>query len=79
VRTEEGKLYLFVAADRTSKCAFARLMPKATAREARAFLAALVVRCRMIHTVLTDDGIQFADLLPRNRRGTYRQMAWPSL
>ncbi len=50
MRTEEGKLYLFVAADRTSKCAFARLMPKATAREARAFLAALVVRCRMRST-----------------------------
>ncbi|MGY4508950.1 hypothetical protein ACVIN2_002404 [Bradyrhizobium sp. USDA 3650] len=31
VRTEEGKLYLFVAVDRTSKYAFARLMQKATA------------------------------------------------
>ena len=30
VRTEEGKLHLFVAVDRTSKYAFARLMRKAT-------------------------------------------------
>jgi transposase-like protein len=50
VRTEEGKLYLFVAVDRTSKYAFAQHMPKATAREARAFLAALVARCRMRST-----------------------------
>jgi hypothetical protein len=38
VRTEEGKLYLFVAVDRTSKYAFARLMQKATVVTARAFL-----------------------------------------
>jgi transposase InsO family protein len=69
VRTEEGKLYLFVAVDRTSKYAFARLMAKATTREARAFLEALVAAVPYeIHTVLTDNGIQFADL-PRNREG----------
>jgi len=28
VRTEEGKLYLFVAIDRTSKFAYAELLPK---------------------------------------------------
>ncbi|MFG1269831.1 IS481 family transposase, partial [Xanthobacter versatilis] len=69
VRTEEGKLYLFVAVDRTSKYAFAQLMPKATTREARAFLDALVAAVPYeIHTVLTDNGIQFADL-PKNRKG----------
>jgi hypothetical protein len=31
VRTAEGKLYLFVAIDRTSKFAFARLVEKARA------------------------------------------------
>lgn len=56
VRTEEGKLYLFVAIDRTSKYAFAQLMPKATTREARAFLEALVAAVPYeIHTVLTDN------------------------
>jgi transposase InsO family protein len=62
VRTEEGKLHLFVAVDRTSKYAFARLMPKATTREARAFLDELVASVPYeIHTVLTDNGIQFTN------------------
>lgn len=69
VRTEEGKLYLFVAVDRTSKYAFARLMQKATVATARAFLNDLVKAVPYkIHTVLTDNGIQFADL-PKNRSG----------
>jgi transposase InsO family protein len=69
VRTEEGKLYLFVAVDRTSKFAFARLMQKATTVTARAFLDELVEAVPYkIHTVLTDNGIQFADL-PKNRDG----------
>lgn len=69
VRTAEGKLHLFVAVDRTSKYAFARLMERATTATARAFLEALVAAVPyQIHTVLTDNGIQFADL-PRNRAG----------
>jgi transposase InsO family protein len=65
VRTEEGKLYLFVAIDRTSKFAFAQLHEKATRRVAANFLHALVdaVPYR-IHTVLTDNGTQFTDTLP---------------
>lgn len=69
VRTEEGKLHLFVAIDRTSKFAFAKLVDKANARTASAFLDELVeVVPYKIHTVLTDNGIQFADL-PKNRTG----------
>lgn len=69
VRTEEGKLYLFVAVDRTSKYVFARLVQKATVATARAFLNDLVKAVPYkIHTVLTDNGIQFADL-PKNRSG----------
>ncbi len=69
VRTEEGKLYLFVAVVRTSKFAFARLMQKATTVTARAFLDELVEAVPYkIHTVLTDNGIQFADLT-KNRDG----------
>src|ERR687894_451116 len=69
VHTEEGKLYLFVAIDRTSKFAFAELHEKATTQTSKAFLRALVgaVPYR-IHTVLTDNGIQFAEL-PKNRCG----------
>jgi hypothetical protein len=41
VRTEECKLYLFVAIDRTSKFAFAQLHPKADVTTASGFLKAL--------------------------------------
>jgi transposase InsO family protein len=69
VRTEEGKLHLFVAVDRTSKYAFARLVKRATGMAARAFLDELVAAVPyQIYTVLTDNGIQFADL-PKNRAG----------
>ena len=37
VRTEEGKLYLFVAIDRTSKVAYAELHERATQKVAGAF------------------------------------------
>lgn len=69
VRTAEGKLYLFVAIDRTSKFAFVRLVERAGMQAASAFLQALVEAVPYrIHTVLTDNGIQFADL-PKNRQG----------
>jgi len=67
VRTQQGRLYLFVAIDRTSKFAFVELHEKATMRVASDFLRALIKAVPYkIHTVLTDNGIQFADL-PRNR------------
>ena len=42
VRTEEGKLYLFVAIDRTSKLAFVQLVEKAGKMAAAAFLRDLI-------------------------------------
>jgi transposase InsO family protein len=69
VRTVEGKLYLFVAIDRTSKFVFTQLVKRADVQAAAAFLQALIVAVPYrIHTVLTDNGIQFADL-PKNRNG----------
>jgi transposase InsO family protein len=60
VHTAQGKLFLFVAIDRTSKFAFAKLAEKANRVTASAFLAALIeVVPYKIHTVLTDNGIQF--------------------
>ena len=60
VRTEEGKLYLFVAIDRTSKFAFVHLVERATRRTAADFLQALVEAIPYkIHTVLTDNGTHF--------------------
>src|SRR5919199_3594238 len=62
VHTEEGRLYLFVAVDRTSKFAFAELHEKATRRIAADFLRALVAAVPYrVHTVLTDNGTQFVD------------------
>jgi transposase InsO family protein len=69
VRTAEGKLYLFVAIDRTSKFVVVELVERADMQAAAAFLEALVEAVPYrIHTVLTDNGIQFADL-PKNRQG----------
>ena len=60
VRTEQGRLYLFVAIDRTSKFAFAELHEKATTRVAADFLAALIKAVPYrVHTVLTDHGLHF--------------------
>lgn len=42
VQTAEGKLYLFVAIDRTSKFAFARLVTRTTGAAARLFLDELI-------------------------------------
>ena len=62
VRTAEGKLYLFVAIDRTSKFAFVQLHRKATTRVAGDFLRALIKAVPYkVHTVLTDNGIHFTD------------------
>jgi len=62
VRTARERVYLFVAIDRTSKLAVARIYRRATALVAAAFLKVLAraVPYR-IHTVLTDNGIQFGD------------------
>lgn len=75
VRTEEGKLYLFVAIDRTSKFAVAQLVEKANRRTAWEFLEHLLEAVPYrIHTILTDNGIQFAEQ-PRNRDSvTFRKM-----
>ena len=62
VRTQEGKLYLLVAIDRTTKFAFVELHEKATRRVAGDFLRALAAAVPyLIHTVLTDNGTHFTD------------------
>lgn len=62
VRTEEGKLYMFVAIDRTSKFAYVELLDKYGKQEAAQFLRNLIPAVPYkIHTILTDNGIQFAN------------------
>ncbi len=53
---------MFVAIDRTSKFAFARLVKKAGKMAAAQFLRDLIAAVPYrIHTILTDNGIQFTN------------------
>src|SRR6266542_4083208 len=60
--TEEGKLYLFVAIDRACKFAYAELHERAHKMVAAQFLRNLIEHVPYkLHTVLTDNGIQFTN------------------
>ena len=62
VRTAEGKLNLFVAIDRTSKFAFAQLVPKAGKLAAAQFLRDLIAAVPYrINIIMTDNGRQFTN------------------
>lgn len=62
VSTQEGKLYLFVAVDRTSKYVYVELLQKYGKQEAAQFLRNLIQAVPYkIHTILTDNGIQFTN------------------
>jgi len=69
VQTDEGRLYLFVAIDRTSKFVYAELHEQSDRTIASDFLEHLVAAVPYkIHTVLTDNGAQFC-IQPRYRNG----------
>ena len=61
MQTAEGKLYLFVAIDRTSKFAFVQLVDKANRVTASAFLTALVaaVSCKIQRHL----GVQYRNVM----------------
>jgi transposase InsO family protein len=60
VLTEEGRQYLFVAIDRTSKVAFAELHSRAKRVVAAEFLQRVLEKLPYrVHTVLTDNGVPF--------------------
>lgn len=62
VRTEEGKLFMLVAVDRTSMFASAELHERVTRRVAADFLRRLIAAVPYkVHTVLTDNGTHFTD------------------
>lgn len=59
VQTAEGKLYLFVGIDRTSKFAVTQLVEKATRRTAWEFLQHMIKAVPyQVHTILTDNDIK---------------------
>jgi transposase InsO family protein len=65
VRTEDGKLHMFVAIDRTSKFVFVELYDKAGKMNAAKFLRHLIEAAPYtIHIILTDNGVQFTDRKP---------------
>jgi transposase InsO family protein len=69
LRTAEGKVHLFLAIDRVSKFTYVELRTRATMRDGATFLLGVIAAFPYaIHTVLTDNGIVFADA-PRYRRG----------
>lgn len=69
MQTAEGKLYLYVAIDRTSKIAFVQIVRKTGRTPASAFLAVLIaVVPYRIPAVLTDNGIQLT-FPPRHADG----------
>ena len=60
---EEGRVYLFVAIDRTSKVAFAELHPRATKMLAADFLRRVLAALPYkVHKALTDNGTQFGNM-----------------
>ena len=60
VRCADGKLFLYVAIDRTSKFAYAGLHAEANRMIAAQMLGRLIEAVPYrIHTVLTDNGLQF--------------------
>ena len=62
MRTEEGKLRLFVAIDRTSKFTYVELHERAGKMVAAQFLRNVIKALPYkIHTILTDNGIQFTN------------------
>jgi transposase-like protein len=71
VQTAERKLFLYVGIDRTSKFAVTQLVEKADRKTAWEFLQHMLEAVPyQIHTILTDNGSQFAEQ-PRNQNTAY--------
>lgn len=63
VRTGEGKAYLYVAIDRTSKFALAKLYKSKTRNTACDFLRYVLEKVPyMVDVILTDNGLEFTDI-----------------
>lgn len=79
LRHADGKLVMFLAIDRVSKFAYVEFHDRAGKMEGAAFLRNVVAAFPYkIHTVLTDNGMAFADL-PKNRHGPSRRFLGPHI
>ncbi len=73
LRLTQGKLHMFLAIDRASKFTPVAFFDAATKMNGAAFLREVIAAFPYtIHTVLTDNGMAFADL-PQNRTGPTRR------
>ena len=66
VRTEEGKLHLFVAVDRTSQFVFAQLHATADRPTACAFLEALIAACAYDLKIVLTNNVTCPPRVPRS-------------
>ena len=79
LRHAGGKLIMFLAIDRVSKFTYVEFHDSAGKMEGSAFLRNVVAAFPYrIHTVLTDNGMAFADL-PKNRTGPSRRFLGPHI
>ena len=74
LHTQEGKVYMFVAIDRATKYTYVEIYKKMTIDNACLFLRNFIKDCCFnIHTILTDNGVQFTykllseHLRPKNK------------
>lgn len=73
LRLADGKLHMFLAIDRVSKFTYVEFHDRTKMLNGTAFLENVIAAFPYaIHTVLTDNGMAFADL-PKNRNGISRQ------
>ena len=79
LRHADGKLIMFLTIDRVSKFTYVAFHDSAGKMEGAAFLRNVVAAFPyQIHTVLTDNGMAFADL-PKNRTGASRRLLGPHI
>ena len=79
LRLAEGKLIMFLAIDRVSKFTVVEFHQSAGKMEGSAFLRHVIATFPYaLHTVLTDNGVAFADL-PKNRTGPSRTFLGPHI
>jgi transposase-like protein len=79
LRHADGKIHMFLAIDRVSKFTFVAFHERIGKMNGAAFLRGVVEAFPYkIHTVLTDNGMAFADL-PKNRNGPTRRYLGPHI
>jgi hypothetical protein len=79
LRLAQGKLNIFLAIDRVSKFTYVEFRDDARKMNGADFLRGVVKAFPYtIHTVLTDNGMAFADL-PKNRNGPTRRFLGPHI